>query len=283
MVLATGATACGAPADDDSFEIVVTLPAVEYLAARVAGSGAEVTNLLPPGSDPHGQELSPAQVARLGDADLIVYVSGLQPAIDEAIVVAEPSHAVDTLDAAAAELPGGGTPPDPSRDPHFWLDPIRFGIAAEQVAEALADLDPAEAEAYRARADALVGELEVLDAEYRTALAPCAGATLVTSHEAFGYLTARYGLDQLGITGVDPEVEPSPARLREVRAQVIGAGVRTIYFETAADPAVAERLADDLGVATGVLDPMERTAELDYLAVMRTNLAALSAGLVCAP
>lgn len=259
----------------------VSFAPLEYLVERVGGPEVQVDNLTPPGADPHSQELSPARVADLAAADLVVYVSGLQPSTDEAIAQAEPAVVVDTLDAATAAISGEPNPPDPSRDPHFWLDPIRFGEAAQQITDALATIDPEHADDYRARAGTLLTDLDQLDADYAEALSGCVGATLVTSHEAFGYLAARYGLRQEGITGIDPEVEPSPARLRDLAAIIEEAGVSTIYFETAADPAVAETLAADLGLRTDVLDPMERPSDPDYLTVMQSNLTALQDGLVC--
>lgn len=283
VAVVAGTAACGTAATPDrpGPEVMVSAPPLAYLAERVAGADADVTSLVPPGGDPHSQEISPATLAELASADLVVYVSGLQPAVDEAAALVAPSHAVDVLDAATAAVADGGEPPDPGRDPHFWLDPVRFGLAAGLVADALAEVDPDREARYRTRAQALVDDLELLDEAYREVLAPCAGAVLVTSHEAFGYLAARYDLEQQGLTGVDPAVEPSPARLREVRDLVLRTGVRTIFFETAAAPGLAHRLADDLGVGTAVLDPMERTQDLDYLATMRTNLDALAEGLVC--
>ena len=114
------------------------------------------------------------------------------------------------------------------------------------------------------------------------ALEPCRGATLVTSHEAFGYLAERYGLRQLGIAGIDPHVEPSPARVRDVVDVVRGRGVRTVFFEAATNPAVAETLAADLGTSTAVLHPVERVEPgQDHPGLMRENLQALRAGLAC--
>ncbi|GAB2624866.1 metal ABC transporter substrate-binding protein [Pseudactinotalea suaedae] len=278
--LALGTAACGAP-ESEELQVWASFAPLEYVVRRVAGPEAEVGNLTPPGADPHSQELSPARVADLAAADLVVYVSGLQPSTDAAIEQAAPAVVVDTLEAATAAVPGAAAGPDPAGDPHFWLDPVRLGLAAQQVADALAELDPDHAADYAQRAAALVSDLEQLDIDYQAALSSCAGATLVTSHEAFGYLAARYHLRQEGITGIDPEVEPSPARLREVATIVETTGVRTIYLETAADPAVVEVLAEDLGVATDVLDPMERPSDPDYLTVMRTNLDALERGLVC--
>ena len=83
-----------------------------------------------------------------------------------------------------------------------------------------------------------------LDAEYETGLASCESRTIVTTHEAFSYLAERYDLEQVGISGVDPEGEPSPARLAEVGKVVQEEGVSTIFFETLASPKVAETLAD---------------------------------------
>ncbi|WP_156250539.1 metal ABC transporter substrate-binding protein [Pseudactinotalea terrae] len=280
LALAAGTAACS-PAHEEGLQVWVSFAPLEYLVERVGGPEVQVDNLTPPGADPHSQELSPARVADLAAADLVVYVSGLQPSTDEAIEQAEPAVVVDTLDAATAAISGEPNPPDPSRDPHFWLDPIRFGEAAQQIADALATIAPEHADDYRDRAGALLTDLDQLDAEYAEALSGCAGATLVTSHEAFGYLAARYGLRQEGITGIDPEVEPSPARLRDLAAIIEEAGVSTIYFETAADPAVAETLAADLGLRTDVLDPMERPSDPDYLTVMQSNLTALQDGLVC--
>lgn len=168
-----------------------------------------------------------------------------------------PARVVDTAEAAGLEVGPDGVAPGAgsSLDPHFWLDPARLADVAHQVADALAEVDPAHAADFTAAADDLVAELDTLDAELDAGLAACRGATLVASHEAFGYLAQRYGLHQVGLSGIDPEVEPSPARLREVAATVEAEGVRTLYFETLTSPKVTQTLAEDLGVATAVLDP----------------------------
>ncbi|NAZ87639.1 metal ABC transporter substrate-binding protein [Kineococcus indalonis] len=246
---------------------------LHYVAERVTAGRGAVDNLVPPGADSHDLELSAQQVGELGEADLVVHLSGLQPAVDEALEVQAPAHLVDA--APLADLHG---------DPHFWLDPTRVARLAEQVAEAASEVDAAGAQQYAANAEQLGQELAELDREYATALAPCAGAgaTLVTAHEAFGYLAQRYGLQQLGIKGIDPHVDPSPARLREVVDTVRGRDVRTVFFEAATSPAVAETLAQDTGVQTSVLHPLERvTQEQDYPGLMRENLAALTGGLNC--
>lgn len=294
---------------DGRLEVLASFYPLQYVAEQVGGEHVAVSNLTPPAAEPHDLELAPAQVRELGDADLVVYLSGFQTAVDEGIEQRDPAHVVDAAGPAGLEEhpDGAGHEGESAEehaahaeeehgedghhshehgavDPHFWLDPTRLAAVGDAVADELSAVDPDHAEEYRANAEALTADLDALDAEYAEALASCAGATLVTSHEAFGYLAERYDLDQVGISGIDPEAEPSPARLREVREVVQDAGVTTLFFETLVSPKVTQTLADDLGVGTAVLDPLEGLAEdaTDYRGVMESNLEALTSGLVCA-
>ncbi|PRY14707.1 metal ABC transporter substrate-binding protein [Kineococcus rhizosphaerae] len=271
LVLLAG---CGAPAtgeQDGRLSVVTTSHPLEFVAAAVAGGRADVANTVTPGADSHDADLSTRQLADLVDADVVVHLSSMQPAVDAALSSRPPEHLVDA--AAYADL---------DRDPHFWLDPTLMADLGDDVADEVTEVDPAGEQDYRAGAAALRQRMTDLDADYADALAPCRGAALVTSHEAFGYLADRYGLRQVGIAGIDPSVEPSPARVRDVLAVARENSVQTIYFEASANPAVAEKLATELGVRTAVLHPVERVDEgEDYLGLMRQNLAALRDGLTC--
>ncbi|NIZ91827.1 metal ABC transporter substrate-binding protein [Kineococcus rubinsiae] len=275
LAAATTLAACGggAAAQEDraGISVVTSSYPLEFVAAAVAGGRAQVANLTPPGADTHGLELSPQQVGSLGEADLVVHLSGLQPAVDAALDQQAPAHVVDA--APLADLRG---------DPHFWLDPRRMADLGHDVAAGLTEVDPAGAAEYDAAAGRLEDSLTALDTEFTQALEPCRGATLVTSHEAFGYLAARYGLQQVGIAGIDPHVEPTPARVRDVVDAVRGRGVRTVFFEATTSPAVAETFADDLGAGTSVLHPVERVGTgQDYPGLLHENLEALRTGLTC--
>ncbi|WP_337062541.1 metal ABC transporter substrate-binding protein [Kineococcus sp. G2] len=266
----TGAAGAGG-GEDGRLDVLASSPPLQHVAETVGGEHVDVAGLVPAGGDSHDVELTAAQVGALGEADLLVHLSGVQPSTDTALEVSPPERVVDT--AVLADLGG---------DPHFWLDPVRLGEAGRLVADALTELDPEHAAAYASGADALAAEAAALDAEFSAALAPCRGATVVTSHEAFGYLAERYGLRQVGVAGIDPHVEPSPARVRRVVDTVREAGVRTIFFESSTSPEVTEALARELGVGTGVLHPVERAEEgEDYASLMRQNLEALTSGLVC--
>jgi zinc transport system substrate-binding protein len=168
-------------------------------------------------------------------------------------------------------------------DPHVWLDPVRFAMIADALGARLGRADPAHAADYTARAAALHTELDALDAEYAARLKTCPRREIVTSHSAFNYLAHRYGLTQVGITGISPEAEPAPRRLAAVAAEAKRTGTTTIFFETLVSPKVAETLAREVGAKTAVLDPLEGLTEpgADYFSVMRSNLAALTTALGC--
>lgn len=287
--------------------IVTSVYPFQFVAERIAGPEATVTNLTEPGVEPHDLELTPRQVGSLVDAGLIVYEKGFQPAVDEAVsqsgnerafdttsgVPLEPVYAVDGNGAVegngAAEEPEAGHDHGPGDahghdqegglDPHVWLDPTKLSIIANAVAERLADIDPAGADRYRANAKRLATELARLDEDFRSGLTGCVRTEFITSHTAFGYLARRYRLTQIGISGLSPDAEPSPARIAEIQREAREHRVTTIFTETLVSPAVAEAVAGDLGLTTAVLDPIEGlTAESegrDYFAIMRANLAAL--------
>ena len=170
-------------------------------------------------------------------------------------------------------------------DPHFWLDPIRLAALAQPVADALSAISPEHSEYFQHNAADLIDQLTLLDAEFAEALAPFAGATLITNHTAFGYLAYRYDLHQVGITGLDHEIEPSPARLREIADIAQRYTVTTLFYETLVSPALVHTLASDLGLDVALLDtleglnPAQTQADDDYISVMRRNLETLVHGL----
>lgn len=282
--LVVGAVAVNSSADEPGSgngpKVVASFYPMEYLAERIGGTRVEVTGLTAPGVEPHDLELGPRQVAAVGDADLVLYLKGLQPAVDSAVTGAAnrstPARTVDATDYAALQQRGGET------DPHLWLDPKRYAEVARGVGAALAEADPAHAADYRADTDAVVADLTSLDTEFRTGLASCRSHDFLTSHAAFGYLASAYGLEQLSVSGLDPETEPSAARLAEVKQQAREHGVTTVFTETLAGPKLAQALAGELGLRTATLDTLEGApADGDYLTAMRANLTALQGALGC--
>ena len=264
---------------------------LEFLSSRIGGDAVTVSNLTKPGAEPHDVELNPRQVGDVAGAGLAVYLSGFQPAVDDAVEQNGGDHAFDAASSikllAASEADEHGhehaEESASGTDPHFWLDPTRLATVAEQTAVKLGEADPAHKADFTARAAALSTELKTLDGEFTSGLKTCERHELVTSHTAFHYLADRYGLTQIGITGIDPESEPSPQRLAAVAEEAKEHGATTIFFETLVSPKVAETLAREVGAQTAVLDPLEGLTDenADYFSVMRANLTALTTALGC--
>lgn len=268
---------------------------IQYLVQAIGGEHVAVTSVTPTNVEPHDFELSPKDVTALSASSLVLYVSGFQPSLDDALAqisgptVVDLSGSVDLVHhdgveeehedgaAGAAHDHGAGAP-----DPHFWLDPVRMQAAAKAVEAALAQADPAHADAYAANLDTLNATLTDLDTSYSTGLGHCERTTFVTSHAAFGYLADRYSLTQASISGVDPESEPSPAELAEVKKVVESTGTTTIFTEELVSPETAQAVAAETGAQTRVLSPIESAPEDgDYAGAMRTNLEELRTALSC--
>jgi zinc transport system substrate-binding protein len=279
--------------DGDTWTVVALFYPLQYVAERVGGDLVTVTNLTKPGAEPHDLELAPQDVATLSEADLALYLSEFQPAVDDAIATAGDLTALDVAPAADLSLTGvdahEGHEDEPTEeeatDPHFWLDPMRLADVADEVALELSKLDPVSESTFEQNANDLRADLEALDAQYGKGLTDCSSRLLVTSHTAFGYLADAYDLEQAGLSGLTPETEPNPQDLAEVTNFVRDNEVTTIFYETLVSPDVAETVASATGARTDVLDPLEGLSDAsqgdDYLQIMKANLANLQEGLSC--
>ena len=283
-------------------KVMASFYPLQYLTQKIGGDLVDVESLTPPGAEPHDLELSNQKVQQLSQAGAVVYLKGFQSAVDKAVELNAPktvidvSTSVDLVDAEKHESELDVADDDEkteeahehehehgSTDPHFWLDPTRMASAATQIGDALAQADPANAETYKKNAASTKSQMEALSKKLVDGTAKCQHKEFVTSHEAFGYLADRTGLTQLGLSGLDPDSTPSPARLKQISDAVKAKGITTIFTEELLSPKVAETLAKDLGITTAVLDPIESQADdsKDYEAVMNENLEALQKALSC--
>jgi zinc transport system substrate-binding protein len=258
---------CGGSDDDAERTVVAGFYPLAWAAERVAGDDVRVVNLTPAGVEPHDIELTPRDVEQIDDADVVLYLGhGFQPALEDA--ARGQDGAVDLLGVQRLLGP----------DPHVWLDPGRFTLLLLRIGELLDEPESAAA---------LAAELEELDAEFETGLADCDRRQIVTSHAAFGYLADAYGLEQIALTGVTPEAEPSPRALEDLIHQVRELGATTVFFEDLVSPELAETVARETGARTAELDPLEGLSQEDldagedYLSTMRSNLSALREALGC--
>ncbi|MFG2328529.1 metal ABC transporter solute-binding protein, Zn/Mn family [Streptomyces sp. NPDC048604] len=323
-------TACGGTSDaadkgsDGKLDVVASFYPMQFLAERIGGGHVSVQSLTKPGVEPHDLELKPRQIGELSDADVVLFLKGVQPAVDEAIAQAGVKHSVDAASLTKledhgtsvghdhggehegesaghegesaeehAEHEGGkeghadehgdGHGSEAGGDPHIWLDPVKYAEVAQGVGAVLKKADPDNAADYQKNTDALVKQLGELDTAFAQGLKNTTTKTFITTHSAFGYLAERYHLDQEGIKGLDPESEPSPARIKELQDKARKEKATTVFFETLASDRTAKTLAKDTGLKTDVLDPLEgitdRSKGDDYFEVMQANLAALKTAL----
>ncbi len=290
-------TACGddSAAREDTVRVVASFYPMDFLAQRIGGDHVTVTDLTNPGVEPHDLELDPKQIVQVDKADLVVYLKGLQPAVDKAVAQSGAKHVAEaasytTLEDHGTNVDGTGhhhAPPahkgDADADPHLWLDPVRYAKAAEGVGRELVAADPEHKREYRKNTAELVDRLHALDEDFSKGLEKRRTDTFVTTHAAFGYLAERYGLHEVAVSGIDPESgSVSGAHLKQLHKIVKREGVGTVFFETGASRKIAQTMAVDLGVRTAVLDPLETVKDPeheDYLSVMHQNLDALQTAL----
>ncbi|MET7319481.1 zinc ABC transporter substrate-binding protein [Streptomyces sp. NPDC005549] len=291
-----------AAGNTDKFDVVASFYPMEYLAEQIGGDHVNVTTLTEPGQEPHDLELSAKQTARMGEADAVLYLKSLQPAVDKAVGQSDVKTKIDAASLTKLEDHGnvqhdhggeehadehaeeehaeGG---EHALDPHVWLDPVKYAEIAAGVAQAFEKADPDHADDYRKNAEALAKKLSGLDTAFKTGLAKTDSKVFFTNHAAFGYLAERYGLTQEAINGLDPESEPSPARIKELQEEARADGVTTVFYETLVSDKTAKTLAKDAGLKTDVLDPLEGITDKskgeDYVGVMEANLKALETAL----
>jgi zinc transport system substrate-binding protein len=244
--------------------VVASFYPLAWAAEQVLPSSERIVDLTPPGVEPHDVELSPNDVETIQDAKLVIYLGGgFQPAVEDA---------VGARNGPSVDLLVGGD------DPHIWLDPVRFARALRLLARTAGG---------SASADAAVGELRRLDADYRHGLVHCDRRVIVTAHAAFGQLASRYGLTQLSLAGRSPESEPGPRELEDLIRKVRESGATTVFAEPLVPHAVVDTIAREADARVATLDPIEGLSEErlasgeDYVSVMRDNLAALRKALGC--
>ena len=277
----------------EKIQIVAGFYPLAFAAEGVAGDLAEVVSLAGPGVEPHDLELTPGDVAKINDADLVVYIPEFIPALDAVVKTLDQSKVINATqgitlisgdshshEGEEAHSEEEGHSDESATDPHIWLNPSNMVLIGNSIAQALSALTSDSA--INENRSGFENALTTLASDYTAKLANCSIKALVVSHEAFGYIANAYGFEQVGISGLSPEAEPSPARLAEVAKIAKAENATTIYYESLVDPKVAKTLADELKISAEMLDPLESPpASGDYLSVMQQNLDTLVKGQVC--
>lgn len=270
---------------------------------KIGGERVEVVNLLPPGAEAHDWEPGPQILGALYKGDLLIINGlGLEPWVERLAGSLEGKIKIINTSEGIRPLRGytghhhddhdhgddhnddhGENNDDNSNipDPHIWLDPLLALHQAERIAEALIALDTGNARIYSENLFLFRERAEALDKAYRDALSGIKGRYFIVTHLSFAYLAERYNLTQVGISGLSPHVEPSPAQMKELVDFARKQKIQYIFQEPLSSGKLANVLASELGAQVLFLNPLEglteqeQAANEDYFTVMDKNLSQL--------
>jgi zinc/manganese transport system substrate-binding protein len=265
----------------EKIRIVASFSILGDFTRNVGGERVDVTTLVGPNSDVHVYTPAPADAKKIADARLVI-INGLglegwlprlvQSSGKAAIVTATNGIATRTLGSDA--------------DPHAWQSVVNAKSYVANIRDALVAADPAGAAAYRANADAYLTNLDALDREVRDAVAqiPEARRKVISTHAAFGYFAAAYGVDFIAPQGVSTESEPSARDIAVIITQIRTGKIPAVFLENISDPRLMRRISSETGARIGgTLYSDSLTAENGeaptYIDMVRHNIKALTSAL----
>ncbi len=252
--------------------VVVSLAIFADFARQVGGDRVDVSTLVPAGADPHTYEPGPSRVAKLTKADLVIVNGlGLEAALED--VVEENTSSSAILVELAEGLPVI------DKNPHLWLDVLNAIAYVEHIRDALAEIDLAGADTYRANADGYLAELRTLDEGMAAAIdsIPPERRKLVTFHDAFPYLARRYGLEVVAVVVTSPGKEPSAKDVANLVDAIAAEDVPAVFKEPQLNARILELAADDAGVEVCTLHSAALDKKVNtYVKLMRFNAKELT-------
>ena len=290
--------ACSQPTSTPSkkeskLNIMTTFFPMYDFTRNIVGEEGNVTLLISAGTEPHEYDPTAKDIAKISQSDALVYDNEnmetwvptvMKSLTDSKVKEIKATKDMELLPIEEEHEHEGEEHHDEHEhefDPHVWLSPKKAKLLVEKITAQLSEAFPEKASAFKTNAQAYLEKLTELDNEYTTALKDAKQKNFVTQHTAFRYLATDYGLNQVGIAGISPEAEPSPARLAELTKYIKENEIRYIYFEENASEKIAKTLATETGVVLEVLNPLESLTkeEMDkgdnYISVMKENLQAL--------
>ncbi len=258
---------------DNSNTIYTSFYPLYDFTKRIVGDKFEVKNLTPVGTEPHDYEPKASEVAGMTSSKaLFLNGLGLEHYIDELPSDLAKKSYVVSKDIETLSI-------DNVTDPHVWLSPKNAIKEMGNILATLKEIDVDNYQYYEDNYNKAVEDFNALDAEFKTTIDGLSNKYLVVSHAAFGYLCHEYGLTQIYVRGLTPDDEPTSKELEEIINQVNTYNVNTIFYEELVSPEISKKIADETGVKTETLNPLEGLeqedldAGEDYLSIMRDNLA----------
>ncbi len=269
----------------NSLTVSASFYPLAYFAHQIGGARITVNTITPNGVEPHDYEPTTRDIIKLKASSLVLIMGdGFEPWAQRAGVLSD-----GAIISIEHELQSSIIQKSDRPDPHLWLSPRIAEQMTDLIQRELTRQDPKGRGVYAANALKLKQRLQLLDQSYRKELAVCETRNLITSHAAFSYLAAEYGLTQVAISGMSPEEEPSLKDLTTLVDYARSHSVHYVFVETLTSPKLAETMSREVGAQTLVLNPIEGLTDeemkngSDYFTIMEANLNSLRLGLLCQP
>ncbi|MBI2589685.1 zinc ABC transporter substrate-binding protein [Candidatus Berkelbacteria bacterium] len=269
-------------AEDARFRVVTTFHPLTLLTKPIVGNLARVDQIIPSGQEVHNYQPTPANLAELKAADLLIinganleteWLESLLESVERSDL---PILELESVLSQSIQLLEGEEEGVVGTDPHLWVSPKNATLIATAILEALSDNDPNHAINYQENADQLLAQLKSLDQEITQAVAQFSQKKFIAFHSAFQYFARDYGLEQVAVIEATPGETPTPGTIAEIRSIVESNQLKGLFTEPQFSPALVEQLAQDLGIKIAELDPLETGNENEsYVEGMRRNLASL--------
>ena len=273
----------------DKLQVAASFYPMAEFARNVGGDKAEVFVLVPDGAEAHDWEPSPADLSRLGKAQVFVYNGVVEPWAKQALTALSERKILAVQTGLGLYERAGEAHEEEhhhhdhgcahgKQDPHVWISPKKAIKQVERIAAILCEADEKNAKYYQDNSAKYVEQLKALDIQLTNLAKNAPRKVFVTAHAAFGHLADDYGLRQMAVNGLSPHAEPTPADLQRLIKVVQEEKVRYVFFETLTDPKLAKLVAEETGAEISVLDPLEglneegRKKNLDYLQIMQRNI-----------
>lgn len=272
----------------DRIQIVTSFYPLYFFASQIALNNAEIHNITPAGAEPHDYEPTARDMANIENSKLLIVNGGKFEGWTNSV-----KSVIDDKKTLILNIQENLTNQNTIRsneelqDPHYWLSPVLAKEEIILIRDNLIAVDPNNANYYNINSKILLDKLEALNIIFKTELSRCEKKDIITSHSAFGYLARQYGFNQISISGLSPDEEPSAKKLIEVASFAKNNNVNYIFFESLVSPKLSNTIAREIGAKTLVLNPIEGLTDSEiahgenYFTVMQDNLTNLKLALQC--
>ncbi|MFA5347115.1 MAG: metal ABC transporter substrate-binding protein [Methanoregula sp.] len=283
------------PGQGGRVQVVTSFRPFTLLVKPVGGDHIIITQILPPGADPHEYEPTPNDAVALKNGRIFFYAGPfLEPWAEDlaassnpgirrvTFADAIPEPVYDQMKSRYADFP------NMTQDPHLWLSPQLTQYYVAYIARRLSETDPENASDYQENAAVFEKRLEQLDTDYREGFSNCTTRTFLSSHSFLDYIAASYNLTQISIAGMSPDAQPSMKQMSAIIGESKAHNVRGVLVEPEEAEDLSKSVSAELNLPLYSFTTMEvlpkgllTESDTDYVAIMENNLQEMKKAMLC--